>query len=248
MTVNSTRRAFLKTLILLPAGTALLAACGSNNAGMGAMPGMGTGTTSTATVPGGPAGSTGMPGMGTGAMATATARGTATGVAGVPGIGGMGTPGMTGMAEYDQTFIDMMVTHHQAAIDMAKIAQRKGEHAEIKTLANDIVGAQDGEITKMKAWRKAWYGSDQIPASTMGGMAGMGGMNVDLAQLENAQPFDKAFIDAMTPHHQSAIAMAQEAKIKAIHQEIKELAGQIIAAQQRELDQMQAWRARWYPG
>jgi len=225
MTVNPTRRAFLKTLIILPAGAALLAACGSTNAGMGNMPGMSNGVMPTTTVPGGTAGTTGMPGM-----------------------GGMGTPGMTGMAEYDQGFIDMMVTHHQAAIDMAKVAQRKGDHAEIKTLANAIVSAQDGEITKMKAWRKAWYGSDQIPASTMGGMAGMGGMNVDLAQFENAQPFDKAFIDAMTPHHQSAIAMAQEAQTKAVHQEIKDLAGQIIAALQQELDQMKAWRAQWYPG
>ncbi len=225
MAVNQTRRAFLKTLIVLPVGAALLAACGSNNAGMGNMPGMSNGAMPTATVPGGTAVTTGMPGM-----------------------GGMGTPGAAGMAEYDQSFIDQMVTHHQAAIDMAKVAQRKGEHAEIKTLATDIVSAQDGEITKMKAWRKAWYGSDQIPASTMGGMAGMGGMNVDLAQLENAQPFDKAFIDAMTPHHQSAIAMAKEAQTKAVHQEIKDLAGQIIAAQQKELDQMKAWRAQWYPG
>ncbi len=245
MTVNPTRRAFLKTLLVLPAGAALLAACGSNNAGTGTMPGMGAGTTPIATVPGGTASTTGMPGMGTGSMATATMRGAATAAT---GMGGMGTPGATGMAEYDQSFIDQMVTHHQAAIDMAKVAQRKGEHAEIKTLADAIVSAQDGEITKMKAWRKAWYGSDQIPASTMGGMAGMGGMNVDLGQLENAQPFDKAFIDAMTPHHQSAIAMAREAQTKAIHQEIKDLAGQIIAAQQQELDQMQAWRAQWYPG
>lgn len=246
--MNPTRRSFLKTLLVLPAGAALLAACGSNNSGMGTMPGMSNGTMPTATAPGGTAVTTGMPGMGAGSMATATARGTATGMAGMPGMGGMGTPGATGMAEYDQQFIDQMVTHHQAAIDMAKVAQRKGEHAEIKTLANDIVSAQDGEITKMKAWRKAWYGSDQIPASTTGGMAGMGGMGVDLAQLENAQPFDKAFIDAMIPHHQSAIAMAKEAQTKATHPEIKELAGQIIAAQQRELDQMKAWRAQWYPG
>ena len=246
--MDATRRTFLKTLIILPAGAALLAACGSTNGGMGNMPGMANGTMPTATVPGGTAVTTGMPGMGSGMMATPTIRGTATGAAGMPGMGGMGTPGMAGMAEYDQGFIDQMVTHHQAAIDMAKVAQRKGEHAEIKTLADAIVSAQDGEITKMKAWRKAWYGSDQIPASTMGGMAGMGGMNVDLAQLESAQPFDKAFIDAMTPHHQSAIAMAREAQTKAVHPEIKELAGQIIAAQQQELDQMKAWRVQWYPG
>lgn len=167
---------------------------------------------------------------------------------GMAGMPGMNHGGGTTTAEYDQNFIDMMVTHHQAAIDMAKVAQRKGGHAEIKQLAGDIVSAQDGEITRMKGWRKQWYGSDQIPAGTMGMMSGMGGMSVDLTQLENAQPFDRAFIDNMIPHHQSAIEMATEARTKATHQEIKDLAGQIIAAQQKEIDQMKGWRAQWFPG
>lgn len=159
-------------------------------------------------------------------------------------MSGMNHNSSTG--DYDQNFIDGMVPHHQAAIEMAKIAQAQGEHAEIKKLANDIVSAQDGEIAKMKGWRKAWFGSDQI-APGNGGHA-MAGMDTDLKQLAIARPFDKAFIDAMIPHHQSAIDMAREARQQAKHQEIKDLAGQIVAAQQREIDQMRAWRTSWYPG
>ena len=187
-----------------------------------------------------------------GAVVLAACGGSGSGMGNMPSMnqGTTATPGMAGMgsATYDQNFIDMMVAHHQAAIDMAKIAQRKGEHTELKRLAADIVSAQDGEIAQMKAWRKQWYGSDQIATSTAGGMSGMGGMNVDLGQLEHAQPFDKAFIDNMTPHHESAIQMAKDAQTKAQHQEIKDLAGQIIAAQQKEIDQMKAWRAQWFPG
>ncbi len=73
------------------------------------------------------------------------------------GTSGMDHGGATTTAPYDQNFIDMMVTHHQAAIDMAKVAQRKGEHAEIKQLANEIVAAQQKEIDQMKAWRAQWY-------------------------------------------------------------------------------------------
>ena len=162
-------------------------------------------------------------------------------------MGGMdhGT-GRTNNAPYDQNFIDGMVPHHEAAIAMAKVAQTKAEHAELKALADAIVADQDGEIAQMKAWRKAWYGSDQI-APGLGGHQ-MGGMDTDLTTLANASPFDRAFIDAMIPHHESAIAMAKEAQTKAGHQEIKDLAGRIIAAQQREIDQMKTWRARWYPG
>jgi uncharacterized protein (DUF305 family) len=186
-------------------------------------------------------GNGGMGGMDHGSMGTATA------MPGMPGMGGMmGSATPAAGADYDRTFIDGMVPHHQAAIDMAKIAQRKAEHPELKQLADAIVADQDGEIAQMKAWRKAWYGSDEI-APGMGGHQ-MGGMDTDLKQLESASPFDKAFIDAMIPHHQSAIDMAKEAQTRATHQEIKDLAGRIITAQQKEIDQMKAWRAQWYPG
>jgi uncharacterized protein (DUF305 family) len=64
-------------------------------------------------------------------------------------------------------------------------------------------------------------------------------------------PFDRAFIDAMVPHHQAAIEMAREAKEaglsdpelqqRADHDELKELAGDIIAAQQRENEIIQSY-------
>jgi len=164
---------------------------------------------------------------------------------GTSSMGGMNHSGNNGAA-YDQNFIDGMVPHHQAAVEMAKVAQTKAEHTELKTLASAIVADQDSEIAQMKSWRKAWYGSDQI-APGMGGHQ-MGGMDTDLTALANAQPFDRAFIDAMLPHHESAVMMAQEAQTKAEHQELKDLAGRIIASQQREIAQMKAWRAQWYPG
>lgn len=148
--------------------------------------------------------------------------------------------------DYDKNFIDGMVPHHQAAIDMAKVGQRKAEHAELRQLAEAIISAQEGEIAQMKAWRKEWFGSDEI-APGLGGHQ-MAGMDTDLAQLESAAPFDKAFIDAMIPHHQSAIDMAQEAIGRAQHKEIKDLAMQIIAAQHAEIDKMEIWRKTWYPG
>ena len=154
--------------------------------------------------------------------------------------------GAVGAAEYDQGFIDAMVPHHQAAIEMARVALERAEHPELKQLATAIVNDQEGEIAKMKDWRKAWYGSDAIPAGAGGHQ--MGGMDTDPQQLARARPFDRAFIDAMIPHHQSAINMAKEAQTRAAHPEIKQLAAEIIAAQQREIDQMKEWRARWYPG
>jgi uncharacterized protein (DUF305 family) len=161
-------------------------------------------------------------------------------------MGGMDHSSATPSGDYDRSFIDLMVPHHQAAVEMAKVAQAHATHAELKTLADAIINAQDNEIAQMRGWRKAWYGSDQTPAGM--GEHQMAGMDVDLNQLAAANPFDRAFIDAMIPHHQSAIEMAQEAQTRAQHQEIRDLAGRIIADQQREIDQMRVWRAQWYPG
>src|SRR5215204_4286530 len=38
-------------------------------------------------------------------------------------------------AEFDQLFMDMMVPHHQGAVEMARIAQDRAEHQEIKDMA-----------------------------------------------------------------------------------------------------------------
>jgi len=60
-------------------------------------------------------------------------------------------------AEYDHRFIDMMIPHHEAALIMAKDAQQKAQHPEMKKLADDIIAAQQREIDLMKKWRDEWY-------------------------------------------------------------------------------------------
>ncbi len=58
---------------------------------------------------------------------------------------------------FDQRFIDGMISHHQGAIDMARDAQSKSEHSEIKALATAIITAQEGEIARMQQWKKEWF-------------------------------------------------------------------------------------------
>ncbi len=58
--------------------------------------------------------------------------------------------------DFDKAFIDGMIVHHQGAIDMAKAAQTSAKHAEIKTLAGEIIDAQQEEIDAMMQWQKSW--------------------------------------------------------------------------------------------
>lgn len=59
---------------------------------------------------------------------------------------------------FDQRFLEAMISHHQGAIDMAKLAQQMAEHEEIKTLADAIITAQQTEIEQMQAWLEEWFG------------------------------------------------------------------------------------------
>ena len=67
------------------------------------------------------------------------------------------------------------------------------------------------------------------------------------AQLESktGDNYDRAFIANMIEHHQSAVEMAELSATNAKHAEIKELSNEILAAQKKEIDQMQQWQQQW---
>jgi uncharacterized protein (DUF305 family) len=58
---------------------------------------------------------------------------------------------------FEARFIDAMISHHNGAIEMAKEAQTKAEHSEIKTLAEAIIKAQETEVTQMRQWQSEWF-------------------------------------------------------------------------------------------
>ncbi|MDQ3553962.1 MAG: DUF305 domain-containing protein, partial [Chloroflexota bacterium] len=64
---------------------------------------------------------------------------------------------------FDQAFIDMMVPHHESATEMAKLAAEQAEHEELRTLAGEIIAAQEAEISQMREWRGEWFGSVETP-------------------------------------------------------------------------------------
>ncbi len=145
-------------------------------------------------------------------------------------------------APFDALFIDGMIPHHEGALTMAQEALTQAERPEVKQLAQQIIDAQEQEVAQMQAWRRQWYGD----------LALTGGMSIDMGAMtisqDTSKPFDQRFLEAMIKHHESAITMAQEAQTEAEHGEVRELATQIVADQQREIDQMQQWLQPWYGG
>jgi uncharacterized protein (DUF305 family) len=163
------------------------------------------------------------------------------------GSGGMAKQMVTKNGEYsDEAFIDAMVPHHQGAIAMAKVALKNAEHEEIKELSRNILASQQAEIEELKAIKKEEFGTSDVPMEMSSEqMRGMGVM-MDPQSLANKEPFDEAFIEAMIPHHRSAIDMATVANQDSENPRIKELAENIVSAQKGEIEQMKRWREQWY--
>lgn len=63
---------------------------------------------------------------------------------------------------FDKAFIEMMIVHHQGAVDMAVLIPENAKHDELKQLGRDIVEAQSREISMMKQWLRDWGYEEQI--------------------------------------------------------------------------------------
>lgn len=147
----------------------------------------------------------------------------------------------------DELFIDQMVPHHRGAVEEAEVALENAEHEELRSLAEDIIADQEAEIEQLRDIKEAEYGTREVAEEVSGEEMEMMGMMQDPEELANEDPFDRAFIDNMLPHHQSAIAMAQVALDETENEEIRYIAQNIRDSQQREIEQMREWREEWYP-
>lgn len=139
----------------------------------------------------------------------------------------------------DVTFAQQMIPHHRQAIQMAGLAAEQASSPEVKALAKRIEAAQEPEIKTMESWLESW--DEDMPPSAMPPMDGMGMSQQDMAKLMAArgQDFDRMFLTMMIQHHQSAVAMAQTAQQQATVSAVKEMAAEIVTAQQAEIEEMQ---------
>ena len=156
---------------------------------------------------------------------------------------------LTGEA-FDEAYIADMIAHHEGAVNMAELAGGAAERQEIRELSQAIVKTQSQEIAKMRTWQQDWgyeitmggHGSHSGQANSMAG--DMMDMGAELANLTGAA-FDKKFIELMIVHHEQAVEMSEYADTNALHQEIKNLASDVITAQKAEIAQMKQWQKDW---
>lgn len=151
-------------------------------------------------------------------------------------------------SESDITFAQLMIPHHEQAVQMADMALQKATTPEVQQLAQQIKDAQDPEIQQMRGWLTAWgapeqmVGMDGMDGMDMGGQTAAGMMtDQDMSALMDASgnEFDRMWLAKMIAHHKGAIEMAQTAKADTTNPDVTALADAIVAAQTSEIDTME---------
>jgi len=137
----------------------------------------------------------------------------------------------------DVMFLQMMIPHHQQAIDISDLALTKSADSELLALAKNIRDEQAAEIVKMKAWLEKTKAASHSDSHSMDGMLS----DAELAALEKAtgKNFDVLWLKAMTGHHTGAIDMATMIE-NAKSAEIKSFGEGIVASQSAQNKAMAA--------
>jgi uncharacterized protein (DUF305 family) len=150
-------------------------------------------------------------------------------------------------AEYndqDVTFAQMMIPHHQQALDMAKLADEKATDPKVKDLASSIEAAQSPEIEQLTTMLETW-GAQAEPSGTAHG-EGHGMMTDDqmtrLGQATGAA-FDALWLQMMIEHHEGAVTMAKDQLEQGNNPDARTLAQQVVTTQEAEITQMRGMLA-----
>ena len=138
----------------------------------------------------------------------------------------------------DIMFAQMMIPHHQQAVEMADLAlNNPSASGEVKALARQIRQAQDPEIQTMTAWLSSW----EAPTAAAMDHGSDGMMSEqDMSALKSAQgeAFNKMWLTMMIQHHEGAVTMSKDALAQTQTATVRTLAQSIIDGQEKEIATM----------
>lgn len=136
-------------------------------------------------------------------------------------------------------FLVEMIPHHQEAVDSAKQILAVTERQEVRDFAKEVIEVQSEEIAKMRQWIEQWHPEAATQAAYQPMMREIEGLFPEEADI--------VFLEDMIEHHLAAVHMAQDVLDKNLTErvEVRTLAEEIIAAQNREIDQMREWLEQW---
>ena len=145
--------------------------------------------------------------------------------------------------DFDCDFANMMILHHQSAVNMSKLVIAKGANEEIQSLAKNIKTNQEAEIVKMHTIIKNFktIAPDGKPVKIHEELTeSMNSMMSGMSSVKTTGNIDKDFVMLMIPHHESAVKMAKDELKYGKQPELKEMAKMMIANQEKEINMFKA--------
>ncbi|KAF0966150.1 DUF305 domain-containing protein [Rhodococcus sp. T7] len=182
------------------------------------------------------------------AAAALVLTGCSTDSAGTPSTSGATSSVVESQARFnnaDIAFLNGMYPHHAQAVEMADVVAGRTDNTDVVALAAAIKAAQQPEMERMTAWLQQW--GQPVPASGMDHGSSMdhgdGMMSADrmaaLMALSGTE-FDRQWLTMMIEHHEGAVEMANVELADGENPDAKQMAADIVTAQQREIADMQA--------
>ncbi len=151
----------------------------------------------------------------------------------------------------DAAFLEMMVAHHEQAIQMAQMVPSHTQKQQIRQLASKIEAAQGPEIAKMNVWLDEWNEGDPSATASDSGGTDHGGKDSgvpgdgmvtagEMGALERARgaAFDRLWLQMMIKHHEGAVTLSQQELASGENAQVKALAQAIIDGQTKEITAM----------
>ena len=152
-------------------------------------------------------------------------------------MGRMQSMQMTG--DFDVDFANMMVEHHQGALDMSQIEVSHGKNEKVKAKAQEIIAKQQKEQQDLKNFVASYkpsgmkHGEGELQKSMTKAM--------DKAKaMKMTGDVDKDFVEMMILHHQHGIEMSKMEIKNGMSAKLKQMTKKDIASQEKDIKELQS--------
>ena len=169
--------------------------------------------------------------------------------------------------QFDLLYLELMLQHHLATVDMAKVVLERAGRIELITMAQGMIDLRTQQLEQMRAWRQelfpevpplteqqiyAGFDAQQIAPSRGGGIPGLEDMSPSLMRAEvqgfcEAEgEFDLFALDHLIAHLNGAVLLSSGTVDYGSRTEIREFASVLAGQAQADITQLLSWRDIWY--
>jgi uncharacterized protein (DUF305 family) len=148
--------------------------------------------------------------------------------------------GMNMTGDFDIDFANMMIEHHQGAIEMSQQELNAGKDEKIKSMAQNIVDKQKKEIQELRDFVNSYkpsgmkHGEGELKKS-------MNDMESKMKGMSMSGDADKDFAMIMSTHHQNAVDMAKLELKNGMSNKLKQMAQKTVSDQTKEINEFKRW-------